>query len=148
VFNHFPRKEDLLAALITERRVAAQQVLTAIADRHEDAAPTFRAMFAELGAWYDSDPIVNRAFVRSILRAGGPLQPGWYDTSKLFAQVLRDGQTRGAVRRSVDPDVAGLALLDAYFGALFRWSDDGTGRASLRADLEEVLEHLLTGLLA
>jgi AcrR family transcriptional regulator len=148
VFNHFSRKEEILAALVAERRIAMHELLDATADQHHDVVSTLRAMFTELADWYEHDAVVNRAFLRSMLRAGGALLPGWFDSSHLFAEILREGQARGEVRGSVDPELAGLVLLDAYFGVLFRWSvDEADASSSLRAELLQVLELLLPGLL-
>lgn len=148
-FNYFPRKEELLLALVDRRRQIIVDLLTREQPDALDVADRLRRAFLSLCDTLDTDPAGNRALTRAWVQAGGPLLPDAFATAAVFAGPLRDAQARGQLRPDIDPGGAGQVLLDCYLGALIRWAagqDDST--APLREQFTAILDTLVNGLRA
>jgi TetR/AcrR family transcriptional regulator, cholesterol catabolism regulator len=146
-FNYFPRKEELLLALVARRRAVIVDLLASEQPAAVEVADRLHRVFMKLCDTIDTDAAGHRALTRAWVQAGGPLLPDAFATAAVFADTLRDAQASGQLRPDIDPGTAGQVLLDAYLGALVRWatSHDAT-TASLRDQLGAVLDTLINGL--
>jgi AcrR family transcriptional regulator len=146
VFNYFARKEDIVSEVFRRRRAELAELLAEASEMTSDTRHGLRRALAGLARLYEDDPTVARATVRAWLRAGGPLMPDASDTAALFADVLRAGQQRGDVRPDLDSTGAGLVILDAYLGALYRWVSHEDDEVSLEESLMVALDVVLAGI--
>jgi AcrR family transcriptional regulator len=149
VFNYFPRKEEFLLAWAEHRRAIVAGLLAREQSESVDVFDRLGHAFMNLCDNLEADPASNRALTRAWFQAGGPLLPDASDTATVFADTLRDAQSRGQLRPGIDVDSAGRVLLDAYLGALVRWAadgDQGPAGPSLRDRLGTVLDLVINGL--
>ncbi|TDD49094.1 TetR family transcriptional regulator [Kribbella antibiotica] len=145
-FNHFPRKEDFLLALILERR---QTVLGKLGDKLEShelsAIDAIREVVRELGRWWDSDRDMNQAMMRAVLHSGVMATAGSHASGLAFGRAIATGQERGEIRADLDPIAAGNVIFDGYLGILYRW-----GLGEVDQPLEEAfgtaLDVVVTGI--
>jgi len=145
VFNYFARKEDLVLAWFERRRAELAERIAEGAE-HAPGTPRLRHGLRTIARLFEDDPAVSRAMVRAWLRAGGPLLGPTPEDSAIVVHAIRESQRAGDIRADIDADGAGLILLDAYFGALYRWVSDEDGRRSFEDDLMGVLDLLLAGM--
>ncbi|MDN3260911.1 TetR/AcrR family transcriptional regulator [Streptomyces sp. CSDS2] len=139
-FNHFPQKEDLIAAWSEQRR----QLLTDLVADLDPEQPTLTRLslcLAHLARMNESEAAVARVMVSAWVKAGRPLseEPG---TAATFAEIIRHGMERGDVRPGTDPNLLGLVLRDAYLGALYRWAQGAGKTGSLNTELQSILRLL------
>jgi len=146
VFNYFARKEDLVLAWFELRRAELAERIAAEGAEHAPGTPRLRHGLRTIARLFEDDPGVSRAMVRAWLRAGGPLLGPTPEDSAIVVHAIREGQRAGDIRPDVDADGAGLIMLDAYFGALYRWVSDEDGRRSFEDDLMGMLDLLLAGM--
>ena len=146
VFNHFPKKEDLVIAWFDRRRAELADQLTDRENVPGGTASQLRRIFRALARIFEDDPGTGRGMVRAWLQAGGPLLTPESDTTRLFADVIRAGQERGDVARRTDADRAGLLLFDAYLGVLHRWASAMRTPPDLEKNLLAALELVLEGI--
>jgi AcrR family transcriptional regulator len=146
-FNYFPRKEELLLALVDRRRAFIVDLLAREQPEAADVADRLHRVFTSLCDSFDTDSAGHRALTRAWVQAGGPLFPDAFATAAIFADTLRDAQARGQLRPDIDPGSAGRVLLDAYLGAIIRWAtDQDATTASLRDQLSAVVDTIINGL--
>ena len=145
VFNYFARKEDLVLAWFERRRAELAERIAEGAE-HAPGTPRLRHGLRTIARLFEDDPAVSRAMVRAWLRAGGPLLGPIPEDSAIVVHAIRESQRAGDIRADIDADGAGLILLDAYFGALYRWVSDEDGRRSFEDDLMGMLDLLLAGM--
>lgn len=147
-FNYFPRKRAFLEKWSEHRRAVLRDALTA-QDPAASASEQLANVFDFWADLYERDADVSRPIVRYWILAGGPLLPEATDTSRLFAETIRTGQARGELRADIDPDVAGLALLDVGLATLWRWAaSDRIEPGALRKRLADGLHVVQVGLQA
>jgi TetR/AcrR family transcriptional regulator, cholesterol catabolism regulator len=146
-FNYFPRKDELLLALVERRRAAIADLLTREQPEAADLADRLHRVFTNLCDLFDADSAGTRGLTRAWVQAGGPLLPDAFATAAIFTDAVGDAQARGQLRADIDPDSAGRILLDAYLGALIRWAagQDAT-TASLRDQLSTAVDTIINGL--
>lgn len=84
--------------------------------------------------------------MRAWLRAGGPLLPEASDSAALFTDVIRAGQRHGDIPPDLDATRAGLVILDAYLGVLYRWVAAEDGQFAFEENLMATLDLILTGI--
>ena len=145
VFNYFPRKEAFLNAWIEGRRAVIAELLDREQGEAVDTAHRLEHALLALAELLESDVETHRAVTRAWVLSGGPLRPGASATADLFADTIRYGQAQGDVRAGIDAARAGRVLLDAYSGALIRWSS-AEAEVSLRDAVLTVIEVILDGL--
>jgi len=146
-FNYFPRKEELLLALVARRRAVIVDLLAREQPEAADVADRLRRVLMSLCDALDTDPAGNRALTLAWVQAGGPLLPDAFATAAVFADALRGAQAHGQLRPDIGPDSAGRILLDAYLGALVRWAaEPDATTASLREQFGAVLDIVIDGL--
>ncbi len=73
VFNHFPRKEDLVLAWFDRRRAELAGLLAPGKPRPRGTTSQLRRAFRALARIFEDDPKTGRGMVRAWLQAGGPL---------------------------------------------------------------------------
>jgi AcrR family transcriptional regulator len=146
VFNYFPRKEDLVLAWFTARRIGIAEILADSGAGSGDAPARLRRAFRALGRIFEDDPRTGRGMVRAWLQAGGALLTPDSDTSRLFAETIRAGQAEGELACDIDATRAGEILFDAYQGALIRWVTAKSGTTDLEKQLLATVDTLLEGI--
>lgn len=121
-FNHFPHKEDLIAAILAERRAEAGATIARLLDEPGSSADALRAAMREFAAWFAANPVLARMLTRATLQAGLLLRPDYYTPGDMFGAAIEAGQQRGEVRSDVDPAEIGRLLMDGYLGVVYRWA--------------------------
>ncbi len=147
LFNYFGRKDDIVSALVAERRDALSDVLTRVMKSRQGTSSAVRTIMREMARWYEDDRQINRLYVAALVRGGGPAVPGWFDNAALLAEVFARGQALGDVRQDLDVAAAGSLLLDGYLGVLYRWSVDASASVDLAPALEQMVAVLVPGVL-
>ena len=144
VFNYFARKEDIVSEVFSRRRDEIAGLIAEATETTTDTAGRLRHVLTGWARLYEDEAATGRAMVRAWLRAGGPLMPDASQTADLLADVIRSGQQNGDIPPEVDATRAGLVILDAYLGVLFRWvsQDD----FAFEKDLMAALDLILTGM--
>lgn len=148
VFNYFARKEDIVSEVFRQRRVEIEGLIAEANNKTTATPDRLRHVLRGLALLYQDDAAKGRATVRAWLRAGGPLLPDASESAALFADVVRAGQEQGDIPREVDATRAGLVILDAYFGALYRWVADEDDRFDFEEVLISTLDLILGGVLS
>jgi TetR/AcrR family transcriptional regulator, cholesterol catabolism regulator len=146
VFNYFARKEDIVGELATRRRGELANLIAEAKKNTSDTPERLRRVLGGMARRLESDPAAARATVRAWLRAGGPLWPDASDSAALISDVVRSGQRQGDVPPDLDATRAGLVILDAYAGVLYRWVSDQDGQFALEEDLTATLNLILAGI--
>lgn len=146
VFNHFAEKEQLLSAYLARRRAELVELLRREARDDIDAA----------GRLYDALDLLARINERNRAEARELVQAWWRTgattitephTGRVLAEVIAAGQRSGEFRTDVDASLIGSLLLDAYVGALLRWtSTPGRPPFALRKALRNICGIVLDGL--
>jgi len=128
-FNHFPRKEDFLLALIMQRR---ETVMGRLGEHLESGDRTvidaIGDLVRELGRWWDSDREMNQAMMRAVLHSGVMATAGSHASGLVFGRAIATGQERGEIDPGLDPFAVGNLIFDGYLGILYRW---GLGEVSI-----------------
>ncbi|MFK4083506.1 TetR/AcrR family transcriptional regulator [Kribbella sp. NPDC020789] len=145
-FNHFPRKEDFLLALILQRR---ETVMSRLGHYLESGDRTvieaIGDLVRELGRWWDSDRELNQAMMRAVLHSGVMATAGSHASGLVFGRAIATGQERGEINPDLDPIAVGNVIFDGYLGILYRW---GLGEVSIPLEqaFGTVLEIVVTGI--
>lgn len=146
-FNHFQRKEDLIAAWGEDRR---EQLRDGLADAAlapgANTRQTLLHCMSILAEISQHDSARTQAMLAAWVKAGFPLHEQPY-VSQLFADFIEAGRKRGEVLDAVEPRVAGHILRDAYLGALYRWAQPNA-QMDLEDELHAVCRTVLDGVLS
>ncbi len=146
VFNYFARKEDIVSEVFRRRRAHLAELINETKQTTSNTPERLRRALTGLARLSEDDPATGRAIVRAWLRAGGPLWPDATDSAALFADVVRSGQLEGDISCDVDPTRAGLVILDAYLGVLYRWVSHEDGQFEFEENLMAALDVVLAGI--
>jgi TetR/AcrR family transcriptional regulator, cholesterol catabolism regulator len=146
VFNYFARKEDVVSEVFRRRRAELAELIAEAKEKTSDTSGRLRRALGGLARRSEDDPATGRAIVRAWLRAGGPLLPDASDSAALFADVVRSGQQQGDIPPDLDATRAGLVILDAYLGALYRWVSHEDGQFAFEENLMATLDLVLAGI--
>jgi AcrR family transcriptional regulator len=124
-FNHFPRKDDFVAAWVAERRAELQAAIGAqdpgSPAQQTDAATRLLIIMRVMANVYEERADEGRVFMTAWVRSGGPIFEAPV-AAGLFASVVRDGQRDGEFVDAVDPETAGEVIRAVYFDVLWRWA--------------------------
>ncbi|MEU7022218.1 TetR/AcrR family transcriptional regulator [Streptomyces sp. NPDC046203] len=148
-FNHFQRKEDLIAEWGERRRLQLRRGLVAediSPARVEDIRVAISRCMSILAATSLQDPALTKAVLTAWVRTGSPLHEQPY-VAGMFGEFVEAGQRLGDISPAVDSGLAGNLLRDIYLGTLYRWIQAPEGEADLEADLQSACTTLLDGLL-
>ncbi|MGW3204247.1 TetR/AcrR family transcriptional regulator [Streptomyces sp. NPDC001135] len=147
-FNHFHRKEDLIAEWGEQRRARLktylEETVTAGEGQYQHRLECCMGVLGRLNEEEERD--VTPAMLRAWVQAGQPLMEEPY-AAKIFADVVESGRLSGEFAAGIDAVRVGNALRDTYLGTLYRWARH-SGTPSLQDELQEVLKLLLTGIKA
>ncbi|MFI1715832.1 TetR/AcrR family transcriptional regulator [Streptomyces sp. NPDC053513] len=148
-FNHFQRKEDLIAEWGEQRRLQLRRGLDAEGIPHtqvKDIRVALSHCMSILAGVSLENPLQTKAVLTAWVRAGFPLHEQPY-VAHMFGEFIEAGQRIGDISQDVDACLAGNLLRDVYLGTLYRWTQAPEGRADLEADLQSACATLLDGLL-
>jgi AcrR family transcriptional regulator len=144
-FLHFPTKDALLFeygvqvtqeldALLTDHRggatAALRKILTSLAER-----ATRQAAIVHL--------LVRETLARPDILANLTKQSR--NLGQLFADLVRQGQDSGELRRNVEPRLAAAIITSAYFAIVGEWARCG-GKFALAPAIQQSLDVILNGL--
>ncbi|OIJ88640.1 hypothetical protein BIV25_36345 [Streptomyces sp. MUSC 14] len=145
-FNHFQRKEDLIAEWSEKRRVRLRHGLSTEAlagsEGTRQSLLLCMSLLAQISLY---DSAQTRALLTAWVRAGFPLTEEPF-VSRMFARFVEEGQKRGEVPATVDATLVGHVLRDVYLGTLYRWTHpeaDFGLEAELHAGCRTVLDGVL-----
>lgn len=145
-FNHFQRKEDLIAAWGESRREYLRRGLDATSIEEGSSLQSRLELFMSLLARINNEErAVTRAMLTAWVKAGRPLYEEPY-AGELFAGAVRSAQQRGEIPPTVDPLRVGNLLRDAYLGTLYRWTQLPEGEFHLDVELRAITDIVLTGI--
>jgi AcrR family transcriptional regulator len=138
VYRHFPSRQDLIAAVLTEQVVRCEEEMrAALAD--PDSGRALRATIRHFGERQVRDRGLNEALLGSHT-AGAAFAEQRRAHAEAFAQLVKRAQADGAVREHVSVEDARVALMAiASFRAL------PAERAS--SAIQKLTDLLLTGVL-
>jgi AcrR family transcriptional regulator len=146
VFNHFPRKRDMLAAWAVDRRALTAALLDDDHVRRTPARQQLELQIETLARANEENPQLARA-----LALGWLAEMAAFDTPfpvfDSFTDSVRLGQERGEFQDSVPPETVAELLSSCYMDTLHRWLlTDGVPALlpALRAKLSVVLDGLVT----
>jgi AcrR family transcriptional regulator len=147
-FNHFQRKEDLIAYWGESRRELLHRELAAeaLTPGKESTRHALLRCMSILARISLRDADQTKALLTAWVKAGFPLHEQPY-MGETFAEFVEAGQRRGEVAPGVDARLVGFVLRDVYLGALFRWARSEAD-VDLEAELRTVCETVLDGVLA
>jgi TetR/AcrR family transcriptional regulator, cholesterol catabolism regulator len=123
-FNYFPTKEAVLNYL-GERQVlaCAEEIQTALGDPGMTAREKLGFVLRRLAANVEAERDLMRMAVFEAMKAPDVLAAAPY-RGLLKVAVVRlvgEGQARGEVRPSLDPDLVGSAVAGLYLSQVFEW---------------------------
>ncbi|MFJ9059965.1 TetR/AcrR family transcriptional regulator [Streptomyces sp. NPDC102409] len=146
-FNHFQRKEDLIAHWGEQRRLRLRRELDIEDLSHPQDKDTLNALNRCMSILADvslEDPAQTKAILTAWVRAGFPLHEKPY-VALMFTDLIETGQQHGTIRQDIDPTLAGNLLRDIYLGTLYRWTQTPQTHNNLKADLQTACTTILDG---
>ncbi|WP_067687309.1 TetR/AcrR family transcriptional regulator [Nocardia jejuensis] len=146
-FNHFRRKEDLIAEWAEQRRtMMTERLELPLSAATTDSASLLQLALGILAQVNEEQRALTETMLGAWVRAGKPLTEDPY-TAEVFARIVRTGVQRGEIDRHIDPDFMGDVLRDVYLGALYRWARRSSVPGELGRDLSAILWIMLRGML-
>lgn len=121
LFNHFVRKQDLLAAWVGERRSRLSELVAQESAHEHTAAAVLRRQLHALAGMNESDVplaiIIVQGWLAEIseLAEAFPIFPFFWDAVML-------GRQAGEFAESVSPETIGEMLTGIYIDTLGRWA--------------------------
>ncbi|MFD3427292.1 TetR/AcrR family transcriptional regulator [Nocardia fluminea] len=147
-FNHYQRKDDLIAEWSERRRQKlVERLKVPLSLATVDAPSLLYLCIGILAQVNEEERVLSETMLTAWVKAGKPLTEAPH-TATVFADLVRAGQRDNEFDRHVDADRIGNVLRDAYLGALYRWSGQATQPGDLGRDLRDVLQILLHGIMA
>jgi AcrR family transcriptional regulator len=140
-FLHFSSK----AALLGEwNRALAAELASRLAEPRGSSLSEYRTLVEHLGAQWRERPDAARALLRELLAEPAPAigETGERDLRAIVEAVVRRGQERGELRRTISPRLAAAAFL-ASCAAVF--SSEAARDAAPEQLRNELLHALLHG---
>jgi TetR/AcrR family transcriptional regulator, fatty acid metabolism regulator protein len=151
VYHYFRSKEQVMNELFKERW---SLLLTAIEETDGETPP--RDRLAEVARFivdsYRHDPELMKVIIVEVTRAansfGRTHLPEIRNAYELIAEIVAEGQSRGAFRRDIDPDFAAMAFYGAIEQLLSGWIFEliPSGRQDFDRAAELVVETICGGL--
>jgi AcrR family transcriptional regulator len=147
-FNYYPSKEALLHHLgERQARATAEAAQAALADPRLDTRQKLIAVLRDLAGNVEADRELSRAAVFEYLKLPAVIMAD--PNRSLFRQtvgaLLAEGQRRGEVAPSLDPDLLSSAVTGIYFQQVFEWCAAETPFA-LSDQLERLIAVLWDGM--
>jgi len=148
VFNHFPRKADILAVWSDHRRTALATANREDRARHLTAQQTLRDLMRRLALINESDAALARVLVSGWLTEYGRVAEP-FPVFDAFKAALEAGRADGELKAELSTDAAAEILTSSYTDTLQRWLGSPTGHTEtgdLERRLLEKLDIVLLGI--
>lgn len=146
LFNHFPRKRDILDIWSDRRRDRLSTMFDDEALANISARERLTRQFDALATINTDDPALAKVIVVGRLAEMGALEES-FPVFEALQKTVALGQERGEFRDRVRADIVGEILTSCYLDTLQRWVfADGQSNAALVDTLHVKLELILTGL--
>jgi AcrR family transcriptional regulator len=146
LFNHFPRKRDILDIWSARRRERLASMFDAEALATVSAGERLARLFDALAMVNTDDPVLAKVIVVGRLAEMGALAESFPVFDALQQSVL-SGQARGEFSDRVPAEAVGEVLTSSYLDALQRWVfTDESSSLDLADDLRVKLDLILSGL--
>jgi AcrR family transcriptional regulator len=151
VFNHFPRKRDMLEAWAADRRELVSARLAEDGVRQATARRRLELQLQALAEANEQDARMARVITLGWLSELGTFESPFpiFDT---FRDTIQQGQQAGEFRRSTPAETAAEALCACYTDTLHRWLQARQGDSApfplgpaLRAKLDLLVDGLVEG---
>jgi TetR/AcrR family fatty acid metabolism transcriptional regulator len=118
VYHYFRNKDELLESVFAEQWAILINAIRAIDEGPGSAAEKLAGIYAFVFDVYKTAPAAVRVLILEVTRTTHALRAGstretFERAVQLVADVVRQGQDRGELRRDVDPVVAASAILGA-----------------------------------
>jgi AcrR family transcriptional regulator len=144
-FLHFPTKD----ALLLEYGVQVTQELDTLLRSHQSGAT---AALQKILTFLTERATQHAAVVQLLVREVMMHPVAFVEVTKqsrnlghLFADIVRQGQSNGEFRSTIEPRLAAALITSAYFSILNEWGRSG-GKFALTAALQQALDIVLHGL--
>ena len=149
VFNHFPRKRDMLAVWADDRRALLSGLLAEEKVKRAPARRQLELQMKALARANEEAPALARVLSMGWLSEMGTLETP-FPVFDSFTQSVRVGQQRGEFRSSPAPEVVAEVISAVYTDTLDRWLQraNDTKTWSLRSMLLRKLAVILDGVTA
>jgi TetR/AcrR family fatty acid metabolism transcriptional regulator len=118
VYHYFRNKDELLESVFAEQWAILINAIRAIDEGPGSAADKLAGIYGFVFDVYKTAPAAVRVLILEVTRTTHALRAGstreTFETAvQLVADVVRQGQERGELRRDVEPVVAASAILGA-----------------------------------
>jgi AcrR family transcriptional regulator len=150
VFNHFPRKRDMLEAWVADRRAL---VTARLAEDDARKGPARRRLELQLEALAEANE--QDARMARVITLGWLSELGTFESPfpviDTFRDAVQQGQEAGEFRRSIPAQTVAEALSACYTDTVHRWlqaHQDDSAPVPLLPALRAKLDLLLDGLAA
>jgi AcrR family transcriptional regulator len=144
-FNYFQRKEDLISEWGDRRRAALMVSLEAASSYGASPVQQLMRCMEVLAKLNEEERALTAAMLSAWVRAGRPIVEEPY-LAHVFSAIVQQGLDQGELQSNLTAERLGTVLRDIYFGALYRWIDDGVDSGDLAGELQQILRMLLEGL--
>jgi AcrR family transcriptional regulator len=146
LFNHFPRKRDILEVWTRHRHEQLSATFTQERFQHLPTREQLAAYFAILADVNAADPARARIIATGRLLEMSALEEP-YPVFEAFRLSIARGQAAGEITDSASAQVAAEVLSGCYYASLQQWliaedADADSLRESLRVKLDLVLDGL------
>ncbi|MGU3646289.1 TetR/AcrR family transcriptional regulator [Microbacterium sp. C23T] len=124
IFYYFPKKEDLLYAVLDHRDVVSDEIVAAGSGRPEDAPDTI----LQIAAANEAIPGFISLYMILFAESTTPRHPGsdyfrarYRRLRRSFAEAFREMEDAGMLRPGVDVDYAAISTLASWDGIQLQW---------------------------
>jgi AcrR family transcriptional regulator len=122
VFNHFPRKADIVGYWAGQRVAALHDLWQTRGFRERSVEEQLLAFLQVLAAMNERERRISQIMMGATVRAGFPLAEEWQLIgAHAFTEAVRLGQQRGEIDPDTDTFEAGELIRGAYLDTLYRW---------------------------
>lgn len=154
VFNYFPRKTSILAAVADDWTSRLTDELGPVGSWRGSTRHLLERAFRFLADLGVQNPALSRlAFAESLRHMGGaPTTERLTEEApvrqllEITRALLRRGQEVGEIRRGVEIEYAAMLIESAFFRTLARWLRDGGPVPELHAEIAAKLDIIFDGL--
>jgi AcrR family transcriptional regulator len=136
-FNHFPRRDDMVRALASERLQGLHELLVErqSAEDHQPTPALLVTLFDDVAGWLEASGPAYREVVGSMLAVSAGVERSG-ELHAAFLTVLKTGAARGEVTERHDPQVLADIVVGSLVAVLLAWTADET--YAIRSGLHDV----------
>ncbi len=153
VFNYFPRKTSLLAALAADWTARIEEELGPIDEWRGSTRDKLGRVFRFLANLGARNPDVARLAFFESLRYMHAMVEGRRDDDEpvrhfqmMTRAIIRQGQEAGEIRLDIDAEHAASLVESAFHRTLAQWLAAGGSRAALQRTFEAKLDIVFSGI--